>query len=452
MPHTIQEPAQDVPICHEADLCVVGGSTTGLFAAIAAARMGLSVAIIEAFGYFGGTATASLVNVWHSPFDETGNLTIMSGLGHECIQLLKSDDAVIDRGHNHSWTYAFSPYALVMALDQMLLAHPSIRPFLHARFVRPVMNGAGAAQAIIIEDKSGRRAIKAKAFIDASGDCDLAHRAGLQTYTRPKIQPPTTCIMVSGLTSTRQELLNAVFDPQFPDPLKPGFLWAAPMPGGALQMIAGTRAHGADCSDADQLTQAEFEGRRQARTILRRIKAHAPGQANVRLEGLPARIGIRESRHTRCLHQLTESEVLNCRRFDDAIANGSYRVDVHSAHGDGLTFRYLDGREHTVHSTGPGTHSTWRKEGLITSDAPRYYQVPYRSLVPIGSQNILVAGRCIDADEGAFGAMRVMVNSAQTGQAAGIAAALAVRHNTPVAQVNPQALRNTLGAQGATVL
>jgi hypothetical protein len=179
------------------------------------------------------------------------------------------------------------------------------------------------------------------------------------------------------------------------------------------------------------------------------VREHFVGGRSIGLSTLPARIGIRESRHAQCLHTLTEEEVLSGKRFPDAIANGTYRVDIHHNDKPGVTFRYLDGREEYVVPNAPTKVGRWRP---VTAESPTFYQIPYRSLVPRGSQNVLVAGRLLDADRGAFGAVRVMVNCNQTGQAAGTAAYLALRDRKGVADVPPEKLRGLLAEQGAIVL
>jgi len=179
------------------------------------------------------------------------------------------------------------------------------------------------------------------------------------------------------------------------------------------------------------------------------LRRYAP-KAALTLQSLPARIGIRETRHVRCLHRLTGEEVLNGRRFPDAIANGSYRVDIHHADKPGITFRYLDGRELYVRPGFPGVESRWRPE---TSENPTFYQIPYRTLVPDGPyDNLLAAGRFIDADEEAHAAIRVMVNMNQTGEAAGTAAFLALKNGIAAREVNTDELRGVLSEGGSLVL
>ena len=453
---TIQEPARSVPVCHEADVCVIGGSATGVFAAIAAARRGATVALVENEGMFGGTATASMVNVWHTRYDETGERPIFAGLVTEAMGRLVARGGAVDRDFDRHWQWAFHPAHLAILLDEMVCEQPAIRPFLHTRFVAAVGGEAGRPDAAVIEDKTGRRAIRAKVFIDATGDGDLVSRAGLQTWIPDHVQPPTMVFLASGVNTKHlpdaRSLRQVVFNQRFEGALKPGFLWHAPVPGldsEDVQMVAGTRVHGANCADADQLTLAEIEGRRQVRRILDLMHRHAPYGQAMHLVALPGRIGIRHSRQIHALHRLTEQEVLRGVRFDDAIANGSYRVDIHSQDGEGLIFRYLNGLQVTVYADGRKEEARWAGEGEATAT---YYQIPYRCLVPRGSQNILAAGRCIDTDEGAFGAFRVMVNCAQTGQAAGVAAALAAGSDSAVADVDAAQLRAALSEQGALML
>jgi len=240
------------------------------------------------------------------------------------------------------------------------------------------------------------------------------------------------CAILRGLGAIRKKhrgfsINRVIFDRKYRQALKRGFSWSSTVPGGRDEtMLAGTRVFGADCSDADQLTRAEMEGRRQVRAVCDILRENFTSSKGVPLLTLPAKIGIRETRHARCLHALTEKELLSGKRFADAIGNGTYPVDIHSARGAGVTFRRL-------------------------KKAP-FYQIPYTSLVPRGATNVLVAGRCIDADEGAFGAVRVMVNCNQMGQAAGVASYLALDSGQSVAKIDTEKLRATLKKQGAAVL
>lgn len=450
---TINEPARSIPVDAEVDLCIVGGSVTGLAAAVAAARLGLSTAIVELGGMLGGNTTLGLVSVWHSFWNTTGDRQVIAGLSQEIVERLRKREAVVERPKTDpGWQFALAPAEVACELDALATEH-GIRLFLHARAVAVHLED-GAARAVVIEDEDGRRAIRAKYFIDASGDADLVRLAGGAVDKPDHLQPPTTAAIIEGLGALGRavpgfRLSAAVFDQAHPLALRPGFLWSVQLPGSQdLTQVFGTRAHGADCATAAGLTRAEVEGRRQVRQMLDLLKAKHPEHA-LRLIALPARCGIRETRHARCLHRLTETEVLHGQRFDDAIANGSYRVDVHQQDGDGLIFRYLDGREVVARTAAPSTQGRWREPIAVD---PTFYQIPYRSLVPVGLPNILVAGRCLDADQGAFGAVRVQVNCNQMGEAAGTAAAIACRRGIATSAVDAAELRRELAAHGAAVV
>ena len=206
---------------------------------------------------------------------------------------------------------------------------------------------------------------------------------------------------------------------------------------------------GADCSDAEALTRAEMEGRRQVRAIRDIVHDNFEGGEEVAVMSLPAYIGVRETRHATCLHRLTGEEVLEGVQFSDAIANGSYRVDIHHSSKPGLTMRYLDGTEEYIVPGDPVVPGRWREP---RDENPTFYQIPFRSLVPQGSRNVLVAGRLVDADRVAYGAVRVMVNCNQTGEAAGIASVLALQGNRDVTDLDPAAIRAELANQGAAIL
>ncbi len=449
---TIREEARDTPIAGEFDVCVVGGGCTGVFAAVRAARMGARVALVERAGLFGGTATAGLVNVWHSIHDAEGERQIIGGLTWEVIERLRSRGALASRGEPGREVYVFHPAELAMELDSLVL-EAGVRPFLHTKFASPIMS-KGRLMAATVEDASGRRAIKADNYVDATGDGCVVGRMGLPLRRTRTMQPPTTCFLLQGLEEIRKgdpefSLSDAVFDQGNPNALEPGFLWLSSVPGLTdVSMVAGTRVFGADCGDPDQLTRAEIDGRRQVRRICDTLRSKYLPPGRDPLVALASRIGVRESRHPQCLHTLKEPEVLRGTRFPDAIANGTYRVDIHSSSGPGVVFRYLDGREEQV-SPGEVTATRWLPEGEA---AASFYQIPYRSLVPKGSENLLVAGRLADADQGAYGAIRVMVNCNQTGEAAGTASVMALTQGIPVGDIDGNQLRGEMERQGSIIL
>lgn len=447
MTNFIPEPARQTPVVHEADLCVVGGSCTGVFAAVRAARLGLSVALIEQNSIFGGMATAAQVNDWHSTLDARHEKPVIGGLTIELIDRLRTRGAVQEIEPGGRSQFRFNSAEMVVELDEFVTSH-NIRPFLCARVVAAQREG-NRVGAIVIEDKSGRRAIRARVFVDASGDGDLIRHAGFAAYKPEKLQPVNMQALIHGLDNlktdaVRSGIANRAEEYRYPrDNSSPWFMVWPGAP--ATYNVFGARLNGVDASDADDLTNTLIEGRRLHRALLDMVRAESGEQLNV--VGWAHALGVRETWHAHCLHRLTAEEVLYGHPFPDAVANGTYPVDVHSPQGTFL--RYLDGREEIVRRDGTTHWGRWRSEA---EETPRCYHVPYRSLVPREAENLLVAGRVLDADREAFGGVRVMVNMNQTGEAVGVAAALAVTHETDVASVDMAKLRAELAAGGSIII
>ena len=194
---SLHEPARDIPVIQECDVCVLGGSCTGVFAAIRAARLGLSVALVERMGWLRRRATPLVwSSVSHSPYDEVFEKQIFAGLTFEVIDRLKKRGAALQHENNPSYAWNFNSAEMQIELDEMVLEN-KIEPWLHTAFAAPHVEN-GELKAIIVENKSGRGAIQARFFIDATGDGDLCHRLGLSTYTSSHCQPSTTCAHFSG--------------------------------------------------------------------------------------------------------------------------------------------------------------------------------------------------------------------------------------------------------------
>jgi hypothetical protein len=193
-----------------------------------------------------------------------------------------------------------------------------------------------------------------------------------------------------------------------------------------------------------------MEGRRQVRAIMDVIRQYGPRGTSIALADLAAAIGTRETRRLAARYTLSGEDVLYGRPFADAIANGSYRVDIHHAEGSGITFRNLDGTEDVIAERGlPARRGRWRDP--LPRD-PTFYQIPLRCLIQDRVRNLMLAGRMLDADKVAFSAVRVMVNTNQTGEAAGVACALACAQGLAVNEVDPQQVRRKLAEGGSIVL
>lgn len=440
-----REPAKDVPIWREVDVCVLGGSCTGAFAAIRAARRGLKVALVEKQNRFGGVATCGLVCIWHNDLDDNYEERIIAGLSLEAVDRLQKRDAVLVRERNPNSRYVLNTEELTIELDE-LVREAGVEPFLHTMYCGAGVDEEGKIDAVLLQNKDGHGAIRAGVFIDATGDGDLAKDCEAPFSVRTDLQPPTTCAKIAGLEGIDMRAFYNEHRDEFDVPKDAG--WNCTIPnGGAARLYAETHVFGANVADAGQLTRAEMEGRRHIRAMMDMVRTHMPERREeLCLYDLCSSIGTRETRRFQAEHRLTETELLRGHRFDDAIANGTYRVDIHYPEGGGHIFRYLDGREVSIRHD-ERTWSRWREEG---ADTAPFYQIPYRTMVRRDCPNLIMAGRMIDADPGAYGAIRVMITMNQTGEAAGEAAALAL-DGTPTWRVDPARLRERLADGGSII-
>jgi hypothetical protein len=433
---------------HETDILVVGGSCTGVFAAVRAARLGARVAIVEKQNCFGGVATAGLVNIWHSPFDEGQKRKIIAGLTEEVIGRLDRRDAVHHSAHPVD-AFRLNTEELKIELDELITEH-RVEPFLHTMFCAPILKD-GALIGVAVENKSGRGAILAKVFIDASGDGDLARRSGCAMVAAGTLQPPTTCAKYLGMQSLMDwDWKKAVDEHGSEFGLEPDWGWGCAIPGlQGMEMHADTHVFNADLSKGDVLTRSEIEGRRKVRAVLDVFRKYGPAHSRVALAQLAQTIGARETDRVQGQYSVTGEDLLAGRFFDDAIALGSYRVDIHHEDKPGTTFRYLNGVEVVNQGrAAPPKIGRWRPE--IGTD-PTFYSIPLRSLVQEKIPNLMLAGRMLDADKVAYSAVRVMVNLNQTGEAAGVAAYLALHGGAPVQKLDAQAVRRELAKGGSIV-
>ncbi len=444
--NTLIEPERVIKIKENVDICIIGGSCTGVFAAVRAARLGAKVAIIERQNSFGGMACAGMVNIWHSIYDTEEREQIIGGLTVEVMESLRQRGAVEVIRNNPSYYYRFNSEELKIELDRLIISN-NIIPFLNTHCCNAISND-GHLDAVIIENKSGRQAIRAKVFIDASGDGDIAAHVGIPFRESVQPQPPTMCCKIEFTPPEVKFNLNQLIAEHGAEfNLKPDTGWSGVIPDSSYtRFFAGTHIFGTIATDGDSLTYAEIEGRRQVRACMDMIKQYYP-EYKLSLTALAPALGLRESRHFESQHCLTEMEVLSGKSFPDTIANGSYRVDVHNPENGGFEFKYLDGSSVRC-SNGKQTRGRWREEQM---ENPRFYQIPFRSMINKRVDNLIFAGRCIDADTGAFGAIRVMVTTNQTGEAAGVAASLAADTNNKVNQLDYKLLHKKL-CEGGSIL
>jgi hypothetical protein len=415
---TIQEQPRSTPVVLDCDVCVLGGSCTGVFAAVRAAQLGAKVAIVEKQNAFGGVASAALVNIWHKLLSNDTKEHIIGGLTQQVIENLEQIGAAAGRGLG---SRTLNTDELKIELDRLIVEH-EITPYLHTFYAAPQLEG-DRVTAVFIENKNGRQAIRAKVFVDATGDGDLAKDAGLPFEIRDGLQPPTTCAEISGLP---RDMLGLIAQHRDEFGLAPDNGWDSIVPGSpAARLCAYTHVFNTVASDADQLTAAEIEGRRQIRAYMDIARKYGSENNKPCLLDLASTIGIRETRSFEANYRLTEEDVLQCRRFPDAIANCTYHIDVHDPETGKFKFMEPQGD---------------------------FYQIPLSSMLNDAAPNIVLAGRSISTDRSAFGGVRVMVNLNQTGEAAGATAALAASRAKSVGQVSAEVVREQLANLGAVII
>ena len=202
------------------------------------------------------------------------------------------------------------------------------------------------------------------------------------------------------------------------------------------------------CSNARDLTDAEIQGREKIYALNSLLKKYANPQMGV--AAVCSQIGIRETQHFETRFQATEQALLLGTGYEDTVMRGTYRVDVHHQNDNGITFKYLSGKTETFYGkANRAVYGNWREELGITQPPARYYQIPFEILVQESIENLIPVGRMLHADEGAFGALRVMVNLNQLGEAAGVAAYLSIHQNKSIAKLSGKEVQKLLRAGGS---
>ena len=470
--------ASQLPLAATVDVLVCGGGTAGAVAAIVAARAGAQVLIVEQLGLLGGTQSAA----WVTPMMPNKILeeSLTHGINDEIIhRAAKYDPPPTDKSGDLLW---FNPVTLAFVLDD-LAAEAGVRVLFHtfisdtvvevaspetsspSRFGRGAeeRGGVGSVRGIVVENKSGRQRIEAKVIIDCTGDADVAVHAGVETVSGDPDdghnQPMSLRFALAGVDQERAvvfiadelgmpcyarpplfeigtgEAKNTPLGPLIRDAIASGVLEEDDL--GYLQFFSMLGRPGElafNCpriaslnpTDAWDLSLAQQIGRQKIRRIAAFFKKYVGGFENSYIGTVAPMVGIRESRRIVGEYTLTEDDFLNEARFDDAVARNSYPIDIHSVKA---------------------------KAGIVMKHLPRghYHEIPYRCMVPVGVDNLLVAGRCLSASFAAQAAVRIQQNCRALGEAAGIAAAMAVESGVPVGAIDTVELRRRLNAQGAQI-
>lgn len=449
-----------MPAKEYADVVILGGGPTGTVAAIAAARTGARVLLVERYGFMGGTSTAAMVGPWMTFHAADGN-QVIRGIPQELVDRMVASGASLGHirdplGVIYSLT-PFDPTGLKFVFDD-LVQEAGVKLLLHTLVIgADVENGRITRARLATRD--GEMEVEAPVFIDTTGDAFFAKLANAQLVmgreADGRVQPMTLVFRMGGVDT--QAILDYMeahpeefHDTTSIDLVKEtnyvsasGFfsLWKEGLAGGEVDiprdrlLFFGTpnpgeilfntvRVINRNPVDPWDLTAAELEGRRQARQIADFVRRKVPGFANAGLIDVASQIGIRESRRIVGHYTLNEEDVYVARPFEDGVANGAYPIDIHDPSGAGL--RYDDRRV-------------------------MGYKIPYRSLIPLGFDNLLVAGRCLSANHEALGTARITASCMDMGQAVGAAAALVARQGCTTTTLPIDDLKGAIAALGGYV-
>lgn len=411
-------PQQRVPLSAEVDVLVVGGGSAGISAAVAAARNRAGVMLVERFSYLGGLATGGLIILLLTMDDGAGRQAV-GGLCQEIVDRMRKRDAVYyppqrewndpdpelvehysqwglvwgspsPQGHRVRYSVAFEPHEFIFAADEML-KEASVRPLYQTWACEPVIEG-GSITALIVQNKAGRHAIAARVFIDATGDGDVFAAAG-EPFELERVHP-WLWFEMANVDEAAVPARGLFFH----------------TPGGARVLVPwGGEARvrrKIDATDPAEVSEALVECREMVMVEADRLRASVPGFQQATVSLLADQLGITESRRLQGDYVMMREDL--DREFEDVIARTGH----------------------------------WTKYDCV-------YNIPYRSLLPRSLDNLLVAGRCISVDHRVHHATKEIPPCMATGEAAGTAAALAIKSGVNVKQIDVASLQKQLRSQGA---
>ena len=445
----------------DVDVLVVGGGPAGVCAAIAAARCGADTLIVEQGNCLGGMATRGLVAPFMTCYDTTGEIMVIRGLFAEIVdRMIALGGAIhpsqvragtpfsawITAGHDH--LTPFDAETMKFVLDQMC-AEAGVKVLFHSTLVEPIVKNS-TVKGIRVLGREGIGRIGAKVVIDATGDGDVAAKAGAPcTFGNPelgKVQPSTLFFHINNVDSPR--LIKDVEAHLHEFRKVNGVSYRAlhwrveeaeaagewDISRKSVNIYRGvredewavncTRIANVDATSTESLSAAEAEGRRQVQEMMNFFHKYVPGCENATIKSSASTLGIRESRHVQGEYLLTADDLLQGVVPDDSILVASNSVDVHGRNGANTT-------------------------EYKTVENGQWYGLPLRSLMPQKIDGLIVAGRAISATSDAAGAVRVMPPCMAMGHAAGIAAALAASGGTAPRRIDAADVRRKLLEQGA---
>ncbi len=449
------------PVYMEADVVVCGGGTAGAFAAVAAAEQGKKVLVIEQFGSLGGTATNGLVTpVMHTHMRTDPQCSYIQ---KKLVKKQLNYAGCNDKGN------MFDPLVLRLALEE-LCVEAGVNLLYHT-YIAGVEKEGDTVTAVRIVNKAGEQLVKGKVFIDATGDGDVSVMAGA-AYTKGNpetgiCQPMSLRYILGGIDipkagefmraeALRTGLGGASCDPENPyttfygggvaskpwaltewfdagiesgelEPMDKAYWQVFTIPGrkDGLAFNCPEFFENIDATNPDDLTISQLKGKKAIFRQLMYYRKHFPGFENAYVAEIAAMVGIRESREIQTEYVMTAVDLYAQKKFDDMFCQSNYPIDVH-------------GKAHNCSF-----------DGIEKDEARPWYDIPYRSIVVKGVDNLLVAGRCLGAEFIVQSSLRVQQSVRSSGEAAGIAAAMAIDAGVPTREIDGKKVRETMINLGA---
>ena len=410
------------------DFAVIGGGLAGTMAAIAAAREGLDVILIERFGCLGGMATSGLIFPFMRDTEKGSELPVNAGLYSEMKRRTHELGGMkTPEGKMYREEY------MKIALDRMVAETGRIRVLYNAKLFDAERENDRIVS-VTVATVSGNIKIRASLFADATGNADLVAFSGLP-YEQGResdglCQPVTLCFRFGNVDKDRfdKKIANQVYldlkaQGKIRNPREDVLVFNYQVPG--ILHMNTTRVFGIDPCDVEQMSAAETELREQEYEMYLMMRKYVPGMENCELIGSSVLAGIRESRRIVGLSRIEKDDIVGVRKFGDSIARGAYKIDIHNPGGSGTEILEIRPND--------------------------YYTIPYSALIPRDASNLIAPGRAVSSAHEALSAIRVMPITTCMGEAAGTAAGLALRGGCAFRDVNTDELREKLVCYGALV-